>query len=101
MPTSAHSPAADWRAANLDTAIAMLATLAIGCHLLLRYAFEAAPLAAEFPLYAALVLGGLPLIWTLARKLAALDFGSDLLAGLAIISAALMQEYLVAAIVVL
>src|SRR5258708_35849741 len=101
QPGHASLPAETPWPVQLDTAIAMLATLAIACHLVLRYAIEAAPVATEVPLYAALVLGGLPLVWALGRKLIARNFGSDLLAGIAIVSAALMQEYLVACIVVL
>jgi heavy metal translocating P-type ATPase len=86
---------------HLDTLIAALATLAIAAHLVLRYALHTAPLVMLAPLYAALALGGAPLIWTLVRKLIARDFGSDLLAGVAIVSAAAMQEYLVACIVIL
>ncbi len=86
---------------ELDSVIAALATLAIAAHLILRCAVETAPTLTLAPLYAALILGGAPLIWTLARKLIARDFGSDLLAGVAIVSAAIMQEYLVACIVVL
>jgi hypothetical protein len=34
-----------------------------------------------FPLFAVLALGGVPLVFTLSRKLLAREFGSDLLAG--------------------
>src|SRR5579872_6259549 len=83
---------------RLETPIAVLAAFAIATHLALRYA--ASP-GSPIPLYVALGLGGIPLVWTLARKLAALEFGSDLLAGVAIVSAAFMREYLVAVIVIL
>lgn len=100
QPTHAAAPPS-WWPAHRDTAIAMFAALAIACHLLLRFAMGAAPDTTVAPLLAALILGGLPLLWSLLRKLVVRDFGSDLLAGIAIVSAALMQEYLVAAIVVL
>ncbi len=77
---------------QLETCVAAFTTLSIACYLILR---------SDMPLYAALVLGGAPLVWNLTRKLIAREFGSDLLAGLAIVSAALMQEYLVACIVIL
>jgi len=48
-----------------------------------------------------LILGGVPLLADLARRLAALNFGSDLLAGISILTSALLGEYLVGAIVVL
>src|SRR5258708_9454247 len=86
---------------NRDSLIATLTAIAIACHLILRFALHAAPQVALLPLYAAIALGGAPLIWTLVRKLFARDFGSDLLAGVAIVSAAIIHEYLVAVIVIL
>jgi heavy metal translocating P-type ATPase len=98
---SAAAPVSESRFPRLDMAIAIFASAAIACHLVLEYGTDAAPLIAAAPLFAALALGGAPLIWNLARRLMAREFGSDLLAGLAIISAVLMREYLVASIVVL
>lgn len=98
---SAVAPVRESRFPRLDAAIAIFASAAIACHLILEYGLDAAPLIAAAPLFAALALGGAPLIWKLARRLVAREFGSDLLAGLAIISAVLMREYLVASIVVL
>jgi heavy metal translocating P-type ATPase len=62
---------------------------------------DAPPWVVELPLQGILVLGGLPLLADLARKLVALEFGSDLLAGISILTAALLGQYLVGAIVVL
>jgi heavy metal translocating P-type ATPase len=56
---------------------------------------------AELPLVAALVLGGGPLVWDLARKLLAGTFGSDLLAGLSIVTSVLLGEYVAGVLVVL
>ncbi len=56
---------------------------------------------AAIPLYAALSLGGVPLVYGLARRLARRQFGSDTLAGISIIAAALLGEYLAGTIVVL
>jgi heavy metal translocating P-type ATPase len=55
----------------------------------------------EWPLIAALVFGGVPLVFELLLKLARREFGSDLLAGISIITAALLGEYLAGALVVL
>ena len=82
-------------------AIALLATLGIAIHLLLRFAFHAAPLVSLAPLYAVLLLGGSPLVFALVRRLAAREFGSDLLAGISILTSVLQGEYLVGSIVVL
>ena len=48
-----------------------------------------------------LVLGGIPLVFTLIAELARGEFGADLLAGISIVTAALLGEYLAGAIVVL
>ena len=48
-----------------------------------------------------LVAGGVPLVWDLLRKLCAGTFGSDLLAGLSIITSILLGEYLAGVLVVL
>src|SRR6476646_4772970 len=73
----------------------------IALHLILRYAVLAPPLAYLMPLYAVLLLGGLPLALDLAAKLWARDFGADLLAGISIVTSLLLGEFLVGAIVVL
>ena len=85
---------------NRDAVIAVFTAIAILAHLLLRYVFRSAP-ADLFPLYAALVAGGVPLIASLLRQVFKGQFGSDLLAGFSIITGVLLQEYLVACIVVL
>jgi cation transport ATPase len=81
--------------------VALLATTGIAIHLLLRFAFHAAPQVSLVPLYAVLLLGGLPLVIALVRKLAVREFGSDLLAGISILVSVIQGEYLVGSIVVL
>jgi heavy metal translocating P-type ATPase len=56
---------------------------------------------ADLPLVAMLVLGGVPLVWGLARKLLAGTFGSDLLAGISIVTSVVLGEYLAGVLVVL
>ena len=56
---------------------------------------------ADLPLVTALAVGGLPLVWGLARKLFAGTFGSDLLAGISIVTSILLGEYLAGVLVVL
>ena len=56
---------------------------------------------AELPLVAMLALGGVPLVWGLLRKLFAGTFGSDLLAGISIVTSILLGEYLAGVLVVL
>src|SRR6516164_3674835 len=84
-----------------DAVIAAVALTAIAVSLALRYALGQAAHWYDLPLYAVLVIGGLPLLVDLGKKLVARDFGSDLLAGVSIVSAALLGEYLVACIVIL
>jgi heavy metal translocating P-type ATPase len=56
---------------------------------------------AELPLVVMLAVGGLPLVFGLARKLFAGTFGSDLLAGISIVTSILLGEYLAGVLVVL
>jgi heavy metal translocating P-type ATPase len=86
--------------------IAAFTLVCVGVHLALRYgAGSAAEVrgvpAPEVPLLAALVVGGIPLVADLLVKLFRREFGSDILAGLSIVTAALLREYLAGAMVVL
>jgi heavy metal translocating P-type ATPase len=89
------------RALAKDTYIAVFTAAAIGAHLLLRFGLATPPAAARMPLYLALALGGTPLVYDLARKAARREFGSDLLAGISIVTSVLLGEYLAGALVVL
>lgn len=53
------------------------------------------------PLWCSLVVGGVPLVGGLLRKLWQREFGSDLLAGISIVVAVILGEYLAGALVVL
>ena len=75
--------------------------MAIASHLVLRYGTHAPLRAALAPLVVALLIGGTPLVFDLAKKLVKREFGSDLLAGVSILTAVTLGQYLVAAIVVL
>lgn len=81
--------------------IAGLAAISIALHLVVRFAFHLPAPIFNLPLIVALTVGGIPLIVQLTKRLAVGDFGSDLLAGVSIATAAFMGEYLVGAIVVL
>ena len=84
----------------LSTAIAAGAIVAIGLHIALRVA-EANTFATLLPLYAVLIFGGIPLTYELVIKAAHGQFGSDLLAGISIVTSAVLGEYLAGSIVVL
>ena len=85
----------------IETYITGITIIAIALHLGLRYGTDAPSRVALAPLVVALLLGGAPLVFDLARKTVKGDFGSDLLAGVSILTAAILGQYLVAAIVVL
>jgi heavy metal translocating P-type ATPase len=90
----------------LQTAIAVLAIIAIGIHLAIRFggaiSGQIGGIAiADLSLVCALVLGGVPLVWKLLSKLSRGQFGSDLLAGISIVTSMLLGEYLAGTIVVL
>ncbi len=111
-----------------ENGIAVLSILGIGCYLLLRFVFDIghdvytlsvntaltsaiAPLyqgqttfstaLVQLPLLAVLLLGGMPLLYQLTVKLCHGDFGADLLAGISIVTAILLNEYLAGSLVVL
>jgi heavy metal translocating P-type ATPase len=88
-------------APSQETLIAAFTLVAIILHLVFRYFLHLPLLQTNLPLLAALVIGGIPMVWELATKLWKRQFGSDLLAGVSIITAIVLREYLVAAIVVL
>jgi heavy metal translocating P-type ATPase len=101
MTESASRIATESMLKRRQLAIALLAVLAIGVHLALRFAgVQSLPLR-ELPLYVALLLGGVPLVWELLVKLGNREFGSDLLAGISIVTATLLGEYLAGTLVVL
>lgn len=86
--------------------IAILAAISIAVHLAIRFSIGPEPTYGPFrlmdwPLIIALTVGGLPLVLGLLRNLIQGKFGSDLLAGLSIVTSLLLGEYLAGAIVVL
>jgi heavy metal translocating P-type ATPase len=81
--------------------IAAIAIAAIATHLIFRFApidLEAFRL---WPLYIALALGGGPLVFELLLNLVRREFGSDLLAGISIVTSVILDEYLAGVLVVL
>lgn len=55
----------------------------------------------QLPLLVVLALGGIPLVYQLCVKVINGDFGADLLAGISIVTAVLLNEYLAGSLVVL
>jgi heavy metal translocating P-type ATPase len=94
-----YSPSGLWH--RKSTVIAAFSMLAIILSLLLRFGFGRTPEDCRIPLQATLILGGLPMLYDLLRKLIKLQFGSDLLGGISIITSVLLGEYLAGSIIVL
>jgi heavy metal translocating P-type ATPase len=92
---------ASGQTASGQTWIAVLSAAGILVFLILRYLAKTRLDLAEIPLYVAVAVGGIPLLWRLGQRLIRLEFGSDLLAGLSIVAAAVTGQYLVGAIIVL
>ncbi len=115
-------------ASKYENIIAILSILGIGCYLALRYVYDTgrevytltvnadltsaianlyqgqfsfSTALAQLPLLAVLALGGFPLVYQLIVKLFRGNFGADLLAGLSIVTAVLLDEYLAGSLVVL
>ncbi|MCM2269763.1 MAG: heavy metal translocating P-type ATPase [Thermoanaerobaculia bacterium] len=94
------------RPGRRESRIAAGALVAIAAHLALRWSAPGLPpwsgfAVRDLPLLAALVLGGAPLVLTLLRQALRREFGSDLLAGISIVTAVALGEYLAGALVVL
>jgi heavy metal translocating P-type ATPase len=90
----------------VEHAIAALSGAGIAIHLIVRYGMSGLQspgqlLLQEAPLIVVLVLGGPPLLWGLLRDLWRREFRADLLAGLSIVTAIVLHEYLAGVLVVL
>ncbi|MEO8215567.1 MAG: heavy metal translocating P-type ATPase [Acidobacteriota bacterium] len=81
-----------------ETWIASASLLGIAAYLVLRFLCHAHH--SDWPLIGVLI-AGTPLLFDLLKKLAALEVGADALAGLCIVTAAILGEYLAGAIIVL
>lgn len=84
-----------------DRIAALIALAAMALHLLSRFAFHKSGVITVVPLWIAIVVGGVPLLYGLCRQIWKRQFGADFLAGLSIVTATLMGELLVATIIVL
>lgn len=105
-PRSSAHKQVDSRGDMLLVAIAILALVGIALFLILWIALGSShntgPLRTmDIPLVVVLVIGGLPLIFDLLKHVMRLEFGADLLAGISIVTSALLGEYLAGTLVVL
>ena len=98
-PARWYTPAALWQ--TKSTIIAGLSVIGLSVHLVLRFGLHTDLATTRIPLLAILVIGGLPMLYDLVRKLLSRKFGSDLLGGISIITSVILGEYLAGAIIVL
>lgn len=98
--SSVPIPGATLISISKEMYIALLAMLGIAAHLVLRYLANVPATVQLAPLLLALI-GAIPILMVLGKKLWAREFGSDLLAGISIVASILLGQYLVAAIIVL
>ncbi len=89
------------RRPSAESIIAFIAIAGIAVHLVLRFILKSPQLTYDIPLFAALVLGGGPLVYGLGLKVIRREFGSDLLAGISIVVSVVLGEYLAGTLVVL
>jgi cation transport ATPase len=80
------------------TLIAILSLVCIATYLTLRFTGLSAH---PWPLWIALLVGGLPLVAGLLAKVIKMEFGADLLGGISIVVSIFLGEYLAGAIIVL
>ncbi len=97
--SNSDRPSGLWR--RKSTVIAAFSVVAITVHLVLRFGFHTTAVISQIPLLVTLVLGGLPLLYDLLRKLLKREFGSDLLGGISIMTSVVLGEYLAGSIIVL
>lgn len=83
---------------GIEGKIAILTVVGIALFLIFDFFL---PPYANYPLYVVLGLGGGYLVFGLIRKIFILEFSSDLLAGISIVTSVILGEYLAGSIVVL
>ncbi len=72
----------------------------IAIHLVLAFAVHLHGPAANAPLWIGIAVGGFPFLLDLLKKFLHRQFGADLLAGIAVVTAVVMGQFIVASIVV-
>ena len=100
-PVVSPPPAPKNQFFTTTTVIAIVTALGIAAYLVTRYLLHLPWHQCRWILIAVLVVGGMPLVFDLARKALKGNFGSDLLAGISIVTSVVLGEYLAGSIVVL
>ena len=101
MPPDDATPRSDEPRRAIPLVIAGFALAGIVIHLVVLLLPGPPAFPPRWPLFAVLVLGGVPLVIGLIVKLFRKEIGADLLAGISIVTAYFLGEYLAGAIVVL
>ena len=81
--------------------IALGSLLGLFTHVVVRWLVPSLATWSDYPIILVLALGGGVLVWNLLKGMLRGEFGSDLLAGLSIITSIVLEEYLAGALVVL
>jgi heavy metal translocating P-type ATPase len=85
----------------INVIIAIATVIAIALTLALHYALGIDPVLANMPVLVALIGGGVCLVFNLIAGMVKGEFGSDLLAGISIVTSVILGEYIAGALVVL
>jgi heavy metal translocating P-type ATPase len=85
----------------LNVIIAVATVIAIGLTVMLRYGLGFNPASADVPVLFVVLVGGGILIVNLIVGMCKGEFGSDLLAGISIVTSVILGEYIAGALVVL
>jgi heavy metal translocating P-type ATPase len=85
----------------LNVTVAIATVIAIAMTLVFRYAFGIDPGSADLPVLVVLISGGAFLVFNLIVSMLKGEFGSDLLAGISIVTSVILGEYIAGALVVL
>ena len=101
MPPDDATPRRDEPRRAIPLVIAGFALAGIVVHLVVFFLPGPPAFPPRWPLVAVLVFGGVPLVIGLIVKLFRKEIGADLLAGISIVTAFFLGEYLAGAIVVL
>jgi heavy metal translocating P-type ATPase len=97
----AHPPAEDETPVGRNLLVAALTLAGIILHLVMRFALHKQGLWIDVPLITVLVLGGGVLLLDLLKRVLHGNFGSDLLAGISIVTSLVLHQYLAGSLVVL
>jgi heavy metal translocating P-type ATPase len=90
-----------WLLDHHDALVAAVAITGLVTYLVLHFFVGTSEFVANVPLWAALVIGGIPVLIELGYNASQGKFGADWLAGISIITAVLLGQYLAGVLVVL